>query len=89
MEGAYFYGQGTFLRRRCIFTKEVVFQRRRLISTDEDNLKQSAYYLNKKDEPMDGANQFLCRDSVVLKCEAAALMGHSKKVNTNVDGPLL
>ena len=38
---------------------------------------------------MDGANQFLCRDSVVLKCEAAALMGHSKKVNTNVDGPLL
>ena len=29
-----------------------------------------------KEEPMHDADEFLCRDSDVLKCEAVALVGH-------------
>lgn len=37
-----------------------------------------------KEEPMRGADECLCTDSVVLKCEAVVLVGHCFLVKTGI-----
>ena len=41
--------------------------------------KQLAYYLYEKEEQMHGADEFLCRHRVALKCEAVELVDHRSK----------
>lgn len=61
----YFYGRGSVqFYGEGLFLREGQFKRNRLIPG-----------MN-KEEPMRGADECLCTDSVVLKCEAVVLVGH-------------
>ena len=76
---AHFYGGGIFLRRRHISTAEVYFYGESVrTSIKEVNLKAIGVSLELygKEEPMHGADEFLCRNCVILKCEAVALVSH-------------
>ena len=78
---AHFYGGGIFLRRGCISTVKAHFYgggvslRRKCVSMKEVNLKAIGYHLYEKEEPTHGADEFLCRNCVILKCEALAPVG--------------
>ena len=37
-----------------------------------------------KEEPMHGADEFLCRNCVILKCEAVALVGHRRSSRESI-----
>ena len=89
---AHFYGEGVFLRRRHISTAEVyfygggtflrggVFLRRQCDFYERGQFKSNRLirHLYGKETPMHGAVEFLCRNCVILKCEAVALVGHRK-----------
>ena len=74
----HFHGKSLFLCKRLISTAEVYFYEESVrISMKKVNLiTQSAYHLYGKEEPMHGVDEFLCRNWVILKCEAVALVGH-------------
>lgn len=80
---AYLYSGKEFLRRRLISTAEVYFYRDSVQFYGEGLfLRKGQFRSNrlitcmKKEEPMRGADECLCTDSVVLKCEAVVLVGH-------------
>ena len=74
MMEAYFYGRGGVqFYGEGLFLREGQFKSNWLISC------------MKKEERMHGADECLCTDSVVLKCEAVALVGHCFPVRPGLE----
>ena len=70
-EEACFYSGDLFYGRGCVqFYRAGLFLRKGQIKSNR------LITCMKKEEPMRGADECLCTDSVVLKCEAVVLVGH-------------
>lgn len=81
--GSYLYSGSVFLQRRLISTAEVYFYGDSVQFYGEGLfLRKGQFKSNwpiscmKREEPVRGADECLCTESVVLKCEAVALVGH-------------